>query len=221
MSPDLVIGLIAGGDAALRRSSESSEDSEENGKNDLIAHHFSARDVVVAISASGYAPYCCGALKYAHSIGAAAISLSCNSPSPFSPLADIAIEVPTGPEVISGSTRLKAGTATKMVLNMLTTSTMIRLGKTYQNLMVDVRATNNKLRARALRLTIAATGASEVEAERALSTCSGSVKTAIVMLLCKMGAGEAQSVLNVENGYIRRVLEKHEVKGTDADTLIP
>ena len=207
--PDLVVGIIAGGDSALRHSSEACEDSITGGKDDLAAKHLCGKDAVVAISASGYAPYCHGALEYARDIGALAIALSCNANAPFSSLADIAIEAPTGPEVVSGSTRLKAGTATKMILNMLSTGTMIRLGKTYQNLMVDVRATNAKLRERALRLTVAATGVSQEEAARALNEAGGHVKTAIVMLLCSLSAAEAGQALDAEHGYVRRVLEKY------------
>lgn len=209
VSPELVIGIIAGGDSALRHSSESCEDSITGGKDDLAARGLRGEDAVVAISASGYAPYCRSALEYARSIGALAISLSCNTPAPFSSLADIAIEAPTGPEVLSGSTRLKAGTATKMILNMLSTGTMIRLGKTYQNLMVDVRATNAKLRERALRITVSATGVSREEAAEALNAAGGHVKTAIVMLLCSLSAQEAEQALNAEQGYVRRVLEKN------------
>lgn len=208
--PELVLGVIAGGDGALRKSSESCEDSPEGGQNDLVACHVCEKDTVVAISASGYAPYCCGALEYARSVGALTVALSCNRNAPFSGLADIAIEAPTGPEVLSGSTRLKAGTATKMILNMLSTGTMIRLGKTYRNLMVDVRATNAKLRERALRLTAAATGASREEAAEVLQAADGNVKVAIVMQLCGLSVEEARSALKHENGYVRRVLRRQE-----------
>ena len=209
VSPELVVGVIAGGDSALRKSSESSEDSEEGGKKDLAAHGLCKKDALVAISASGYAPYCCGALKYGNELGTLTIALSCNEHAPFSSLAEIAIEAPTGAEVVSGSTRLKAGTATKMILNMLSTGTMIRLGKTYQNLMVDVRATNAKLRERAVRLTVTAAGVSREKAEEALAQANGRVKTAIVMLRCGLDAGEAEQALNAENGYVRRVLDKY------------
>lgn len=204
---DLVIGIIAGGDTALRKSSESIEDSLVDGMNDLKAYNVSEKDVVVAISASGYAPYCSGALQYANVVGALTIALSCNLNAPFSSLADVAIEAPTGPEVLSGSTRLKAGTATKMILNMLSTGTMILLGKTFHNLMVDVRATNTKLRERARRLTVSATGASSKAADEALSQADGNVKLAIIMLLRNLSAQSAQEALTVQNGYVRRVLE--------------
>ena len=202
----LVVGLIAGGDRALRFSSESAEDCPENGGRDLAEHQFGEQDTLVAISASGYAPYCVGALEYAKKAGALCVALSCNSNAPFSALADIAIEVPTGPEVLSGSTRLKAGTATKMVLNMLSTATMIQRGKAYRNMMVDVRATNAKLQERASRLTMSATGAPREQAEKVLRDAGGSVKTAIVMEKCGLSRPEALDALTAHQGFIRRVL---------------
>lgn len=202
----LVVGLIAGGDRALRFSSESAEDCPENGGRDLAEHQFGEQDTLVAISASGYAPYCVGALEYAKKAGALCVALSCNSNAPFSALADVAIEVPTGPEVLSGSTRLKAGTATKMVLNMLSTATMIQRGKAYRNMMVDVRATNAKLQERAIRLTMSATGAPREQAEKVLRDAGGSVKTAIVMEKCGLSRPEALDALNAHQGFIRRVL---------------
>ncbi len=209
IADDLVIGIIAGGDTALRKSSEASEDSVEGGADDLAPHRITPEDTIVAISASGHAPYCCGALDFARQAGALTVAISCNRNAPFSRLADIAIEAPTGPEVISGSTRLKAGTATKMILNMLSTGIMIRLGKTYRNLMVDVRATNSKLRERAVRLTMVAADVSREKAAQTLEQANGEVKVAIIMCLCSMSAGEARAALTHEEGYVRRVLQNH------------
>ena len=142
VSPLLVQGIIAGGDSALRNSSESAEDSPENGKQDLIAHGFTSRDALVGLAASGRTPYVIGALDYARSIGALTGSIACVSHAAVSSHAEIPIETVTGPEVITGSTRMKAGTAQKLILNMLSTCTMIKLGKVYQNIMVDVRPSN-------------------------------------------------------------------------------
>ncbi len=212
VSNDLVVGVIAGGDGALRLSSESAEDSPEGGARDLAAYKVTAQDTVVAISASGYAPYCVGALEYARKQGALCVALCCNKGATLSGSADIAIEIPTGPEVVSGSTRLKAGTATKMALNMLSTASMIRLGKTYRNMMVDVRATNAKLKERAIRLTMNAARCDRERAQKALLDADGSVKTAIVMERCGLSREEALKALDAHQGYVRRVLEAYHME---------
>lgn len=180
VSTELVHGIIAGGDLALRFAVEGAEDDADGAVADLKGAGFTASDALVAISASGYAPYCVGGLRHARALGALAVSLACNKSAPMSKEADIAIEAPTGAEILTGSTRLKAGTATKMILNMLTTGTMAQLGKMYGNLMVDVRATNAKLRDRVVRIVSAATGLDRTAAEALLAGCAHEPKTAIV-----------------------------------------
>lgn len=188
---DLVQGVIAGGERALRYAVEGAEDDDAAGETDLRARNLTAADAVVAVSASGYAPYCIGALRFARGEGAVTVSLCCNLNARLSQYAHIAIEAPTGSEALSGSTRLKAGTATKMILNMLSTGAMIRLGKTYGNLMVDMRATNSKLHDRAVRIITHALGLERAEAETLLTAAGGDVKTALVM--GKTGASRHQA----------------------------
>ncbi|MBR3504232.1 MAG: N-acetylmuramic acid 6-phosphate etherase [Clostridia bacterium] len=202
VSPELVQGIIAGGDRALRTAVEGAEDSETLPVEDLKARSLCEKDAVVAISASGYAPYCVAALKYARSVGALAISLSCNTGARTSREADIAIEAPTGGEVLSGSTRLKAGTATKLILNMLSTGSMVQLGKCYKNLMVDVKATNVKLRDRSIRITMNATGLDRDAAE-ALYERSGGIKQAIVMHETGAAREQAEDALKACGGSVR------------------
>lgn len=203
----LVQGIIAGGDLALRRSVEGAEDDPEAGARDLRGRAAGAVDAVVGITASGRTPYVLGALRAARQLGAAAIGLTNNRPSELEAVADPCIAAVTGPELIAGSTRLKAGTAQKMVLNMLSTLTMVRLGKTYGNLMVDLRATNEKLRDRARRVVIAATGCSAEEAVRALGLCGYRCKEAIVVLKARVDAEEARRLLGVAGGFVSRALE--------------
>eukprot|EP00913_Durusdinium_trenchii_P035277 g33007.t1 len=181
--PELVSGLIAGGHEALTRAIEGAEDDPDRGAHDLQSVSISANDVAVGIAASGRTPYVIGGLRFARSIGAAAIGLSCNADSELEAVADLMISPVVGPEILSGSTRLKAGTATKMVLNMLTTGTMVRLGKTYGNVMVDLRATNTKLTQRARRIVAELAGVDADTADRLLAECDGEVKTAIVVQL--------------------------------------
>lgn len=181
VDPQLVQGIIAGGDEALRYAIEGAEDDPEAAGEDLAACGLAASDALVAISASGYAPYCVGGLRYGKSVGALTVSVSCNHGAKMSGEADIAIEASTGPEILSGSTRLKAGTATKMVLNMLSTGVMVQLGKVYQNLMVDVRATNAKLKDRVIRIVMTATGLDRKRARALLLRCDDEPKTAIVV----------------------------------------
>ena len=210
VAPDRVQGIIAGGDTALRNAVEGAEDSEPQGGEDLKALNLTQDDTVVAISASGYAPYCIGALKYAKSLGALAVSLSCNRGARISEYADIAIETPTGAEVLSGSTRLKAGTATKMVLNMLSTGAMVRTGRVFGNLMVDVSVSNRKLEKRAVRIVRYATGLSLEESEKRLQAAGGRVKTAIVMEKGNMSREEAEAALQSAGGWVRRALCKEQ-----------
>lgn len=205
-APELVQGLIAGGQAAMFTAQEGAEDSEYLGQRDLENKRLAACDVVVALSASGRTPYAIGGLHYARSVGAATIALDCSPHSHLGSCADIDLCVLPGPEIITGSTRLKAGTAQKMILNMLSTGTMIRLGKVYGNLMVDVKASNQKLEDRACRIVMAATGCTEDTVLTALEASQGQAKTAIVMVLLEVPAAAAASLLAKAGGYIDKVL---------------
>ncbi len=207
LSPDRVVGVIAGGDTAIRTAVEGAEDDADLGAYDVSSREVGSHDAVVGISASGRTPYVLGALREAADRGALTVGLSCNSDSPLGAAADIAIEVVVGPELVSGSTRLKAGTAQKMVLNMLSTLTMIRRGKTYGNLMVDVQITNAKLRARAERTVALATGCEGDEAARALSEADGSVKLAILLILSGLPVDAARKHLDDADGFLRTALE--------------
>lgn len=207
VAPTLVQGLIAGGDTALRHAIEGAEDDIAAAAIDLAAAGFGPGDALVAISASGYAPYCIGGLRHALAIGAAAISMACNKNAPMSRDAEIAIEAPTGAEILSGSTRLKAGTATKMMLNMLSTGVMAQLGKVYQNLMVDVRATNTKLRDRVVRIVMQATGLERPQAEALLAQADGELKTAIVMHGTGCGAQASRQALDGCGGLVSRAMD--------------
>ncbi|MBR3740815.1 MAG: N-acetylmuramic acid 6-phosphate etherase [Clostridia bacterium] len=201
----LVVGLIAGGDYALRHAVERAEDKPELAVEALREIGFSGKDVLVGISASGYAPYCVGGLDYARSLGALTIGLSCNQNAIQSQHADIAIEMPTGAEILSGSTRLRAGTATKMALNMLTTLTMVQLGKVYGNLMVDMRPTNQKLQDRAVRIVQKALNMEDkAEADALLESADRDVKTAIVMRSCGVDRAKAREALEKNGGFVRR-----------------
>jgi len=202
-----VVGLIAGGEDALRHSSEAAEDQPGLGERDLQAIHLAVADSVVGITASGRTPYVIGGLKYAQEVGALTIGLACNQPSRVGQMAEISIAIPTGPEVLGGSTRMKAGTATKMVLNMLSTGVMVRLGKTYGNLMVDLHPTNEKLRQRALRLVQQVAGIHETEAEAALETCNWEVKTAIVNCHLGLSPENARERLRQAGGHLAAVLK--------------
>lgn len=204
--PELVIGLIAGGDAAVRNAVEGAEDDAVAGAADLEAIGLSARDVVVGIAVSGRTPYVIGALEHAGRIGATTIALTCNPASPIAQLAAISIAPVAGPEVVTGSTRLKSGTAQKLVLNMLSTASMVRLGKTYGNLMVDMIASNKKLEARAARMVVEATGTSLADATAALEAAGYSSKLAILMLLTGQDAGAARQALEAAGGVLRRAI---------------
>lgn len=205
--PRQVVGLIAGGSAALTKAAEGAEDSAEQGATDLQAIAVSAKDTVVGITASGATPYVIGALEHAAAAGAGTVGICCNPGSPVATMADIGISVVTGPEVLSGSTRMKAGTATKMVLNMLSTGAMVRLGKTFGNLMVDLQAGNRKLRARSLRIVQAATGLSGDASGALLDAAGGNVKVAIVCGRLGIDADEAGRRLRDAGGRVRTVLQ--------------
>jgi N-acetylmuramic acid 6-phosphate etherase len=202
----MVVGLIAGGDEALLRAIEGAEDDAGQGERDLRNIHLTAEDVVVGIAVSGRTPYVIGALNYAKSIGATTVALSCNPQSTIADIADIAISPVVGPEILTGSTRLKSGTAQKLVLNMLTTASMIRIGKSYQNLMVDVSATNEKLVARAVRIVMQAADCDEGTAERALSSTGNDVKSAILVVLTGSDVAEAKAAIIQANGFLRSAL---------------
>lgn len=203
----LVIGLIAGGPGALLKAVEGAEDNEQLGVSDLQALNLTAQDMVVGIAASGRTPYVIGALRYARQLGCRTAAVSCNPDSPIAREAEIAISPVVGPEALTGSTRLKSGTAQKLVLNMLSTGAMVKTGKVYQNLMVDMQATNIKLVDRASRMVCQATGCTAEEAEAALKQTSYEVKTAILMVLSGIAAGEAKALLGKHHGFLRAALQ--------------
>lgn len=208
VKPEMVVGLIAGGDHALRHPIEDAEDNVQQGQADLEEIDFSARDVLVGIAASGRTPYVLGALNYAKQLGATTVSIASNPNSKMAEVADIAIETVVGPEVLTGSSRMKSGTAQKLVLNMLTTASMVLIGKCYQNLMVDVQASNEKLKARALKIVMEATECDNETAANVLAKANGQVKLAILMQLSGLDALEAQSLLDKSNGKLRQALIK-------------
>ena len=205
--PSLVVGIIAGGDVALRTAVEAAEDAAAQGRAALEEIGLGPDDTVVGIAASGRTPYVIGALEHAVEVGALTVALACNAGSKSGEIADIAIEVVVGPEFIAGSTRLKSATAQKLVLNMLSTLTMVRLGKTYGNVMIDLRATNEKLRARAQRTVMTVTGSDVDRTSVALDAADGSVKVAALMLLAGITAPEAQARLEAADGYLRAALD--------------
>lgn len=206
VDPGMVVGLIAGGDRALRFPIEGAEDDRSLGKQDLVDHNLVPSDVVIGIAASGRTPYVLGALDYAHSIGCKTAAVACNLHSAIGQAADIAIEVSVGPEVLTGSTRLKAGSAQKMILNMITTGAMVRTGKAYQNLMVDVVQSNEKLRTRAENIVMAATDVSREQARRTIDEANGKVKLAITMILTGKDAASAQALLDQSGGSVHNAL---------------
>src|SRR3984957_9474306 len=204
---DVVLGLIAGGATAITSAVEYAEDSDEAGAADLAVLNPGPLDTVVGIASSGTTPYVLGALRLAASRHALTVGLSCNLGSPLSAAAEHAIEIPVGPEIVTGSTRLGAGTATKMVLNMFSTISMVRLGKTYRTLMVDVKATNAKLLRRAVRIVMLATGVDEDTARRALDAADWHAKVAIAMISTGMSAPDARAALDAAGGGLRKVIE--------------
>lgn len=201
--PDMVVGLIAGGDAAIRNAVENAEDDDRAAAESLRALGVGADDTVVGISASGRTPYVLGGLAYAREAGAFTVAIAANADSAIGAAADVPIEVVVGPEFVTGSTRLKAGTAQKLVVNMLSTLSMIRLGKTYRGVMVDLQATNEKLRARSVRTLIQLTGAAQDDAVRALGEAGGSVKLALLMLFTGASAEAAAAALSSAGGVLR------------------
>ena len=208
--PKMVVGLIAGGPDALTRSIEGAEDHPETAHHDLEQVGLSKLDVLVGIATSGRTPYVLAGLQYAKTVGATTIGLTCNEKSELTGIPDLMIAPIVGAEVISGSTRMKAGTATKMVLNMLTTGAMVRLGKTFENLMVDLRATNTKLTDRSRRIVIQLTDLESDAAQQLLDACEGELKTAIVSHLKKTTPTKARQLLEKANGHLRRALEETE-----------
>ncbi|UYI47604.1 N-acetylmuramic acid 6-phosphate etherase [Vibrio natriegens] len=212
VSDKMVIGLIAGGPEAILKAKEGAEDSPLLGEQDLKNINFNKSDVVVGIAASGRTPYVIGGLEYANEIGATTVALSCNPDSPIADIADIAISPVVGPEALTGSTRLKSGTAQKLVLNMLTTASMIRIGKSYQNLMVDVKATNDKLVARAARIVMQATDCSKDQATTVLKQTDYEVKLAILMILTDLDIDSARQQLAHQDGFLRKAVENHQPK---------
>lgn len=205
---DMVIGLIAGGHKAILQAVENAEDNVQLGAEDLHQLNFNAKDVLVGIAASGRTPYVIGALEYARSLGAVTGAISCNPDSPIAQRADIAITPIVGPEVVTGSSRMKAGTAQKLVLNMITTGAMIKMGKVFGNLMVDVEATNAKLIERQIRIVMQATECERATAEQALAQCQRHCKTAILMILAGVDAQQATQLLAQNKGFIRQALAK-------------
>jgi N-acetylmuramic acid 6-phosphate etherase len=203
----MVQGIIAGGDTAIRKSMEGVEDDAGQGKIDLMGKNLSSKDAVVGLAASGRTPYVLGAMEYARSIGVLTVGICCTPENLMEKYADIMITPVVGPEVITGSTRMKAGTAQKLVLNMISTGVMIKLGKVYSNLMVDVRATNEKLVQRARRIVKQATGAGEDIIEKALEETGFNAKLAIVMILTGLSKAEAEGLLEKSCGHIRKALE--------------
>ena len=204
--PGLVIGLIAGGEGALVKSVEGAEDSRALGEADLRAHDFGRQDMLIGVAASGRTPYVLAGLDYANHLGAVTGCVVCNPASPIAAAAQLPIEVVTGPEVLTGSTRLRAGTVTKLVLNMLSTGAMVKLGKVYENLMVDVQPTNAKLRERATRIVAEITGVEAAAAEQLLAAANWQVKTAVVMGLAGVDATEATARLVTSQGRVREAI---------------
>ncbi|MCT8675577.1 N-acetylmuramic acid 6-phosphate etherase [Glaesserella parasuis] len=204
VSPEMVKGIIAGGERALRHPIEGAEDNKEAGKQDLQAVEFSQKDVLVVIAASGRTPYVLGALAYAKQLGATTVSIASNPNSAMSQIADIVIDTVVGAEVLTGSSRMKSGTAQKLVLNMLTTASMILIGKCYQNLMVDVQASNQKLVARAIRIVMQATECSREIAETTLVLAENNAKLAIMMILADLDKDGAEQLLSQQQGKISR-----------------
>ena len=210
VSPGVVLGVLAGGDAAMFRSEEGAEDSAERGRDDLAALGLTAADVVIGIAASGRTPYVLGGLDYARSVGASTVALSCNPGAAISAHAEVAIEIDNGPEVLTGSTRLKAGTSQKLVLNMISTAAMVRTGKAFSNLMVDVAPSNVKLADRVVRIIGEATGCDEAAARAAADAADGHAKTAIVMILADVDAPTARARLAAADGFVRAAIRSTE-----------
>ena len=207
VSPEMVKGIIAGGERALRHPIEGAEDSKAQAVVDLQTIQFSSKDVLVGIAASGRTPYVIGALEYAKSLGSVTVSIASNPNSAMANIVDIAIDTVVGPEVLTGSSRLKSGTAQKLVLNMLTTASMILMGKCYQNLMVDVQASNEKLKARAIRIVMQATDCDKALAEETLKQADQNAKLAIMMILSGLDRAQAEALLEKHHGKLQLALK--------------
>ena len=207
VSPEMVKGIIAGGERALRHPIEGAEDSKTHAVVDLQTIQFSSKDVLVGIAASGRTPYVIGALEYAKSLGSVTISIASNPNSAMANIVDIAIDTVVGAEVLTGSSRLKSGTAQKLVLNMLTTASMILMGKCYQNLMVDVQASNEKLKARAIRIVMQATDCDKALAEETLKQADQNAKLAIMMILSGLDRVQAEALLEKHQGKLQLALK--------------
>lgn len=207
VSPEMVKGIIAGGERALRHPIEGAEDSKAQAVIDLQTIQFSSKDVLVGIAASGRTPYVIGALEYAKSLGSVTVSIASNPNSAMANIVDIAIDTVVGPEVLTGSSRLKSGTAQKLVLNMLTTASMILMGKCYQNLMVDVQASNEKLKARAIRIVMQATDCDKALAEETLKQADQNAKLAIMMILSGLDRAQAETLLEKHQGKLQLALK--------------
>ena len=207
VSPEMVKGIIAGGERELRHPIEGAEDSKAQAVFDLQTIHFSSKDVLVGIAASGRTPYVIGALEYAKSLGSVTVSIASNPNSAMANIVDIAIDTVVGPEVLTGSSRLKSGTAQKLVLNMLTTASMILMGKCYQNLMVDVQASNEKLKARAIRIVMQATDCDKTLAEETLKLADQNAKLAIMMILSGLDRAQAEALLEKHHGKLQLALK--------------
>ena len=207
VSPEMVKGIIAGGERALRHPIEGAEDSKAQAVVDLQTIQFSSKDVLVGIAASGRTPYVIGALEYAKSLGSVTVSIASNPNSAMANIVDIAIDTVVGPEVLTGSSRLKSGTAQKLVLNMLTTASMILMGKCYQNLMVDVQASNEKLKARAIRIVMQATDCDKALAEETLKQADQNAKLAIMMILSGLDRAQSEALLEKHQGKLQLALK--------------
>ncbi|AND42158.1 N-acetylmuramic acid 6-phosphate etherase [Cytobacillus pseudoceanisediminis] len=210
--PEMVVGIIAGGKEAMTEAVEGAEDDSEQGRQDVADIHLSDRDVLVGIAASGRTPYTIGALQYGNEVGAVTVAVACTKDSEMGRIAKYTIAPITGPEVVTGSTRMKAGTAQKLVLNMLTTASMIKLGKVYGNLMVDVQMTNEKLFKRAENIVKMATGASDEEAQTALKEQNHNTKAAILQILTGLKGEAAARLLKKHNGYLREAIAEYHTK---------
>ena len=207
VAPEVVVGLIAGGEKAFVKAVEGAEDSRELGRQDLIDIDLQKRDIVIGIAASGRTPYVLGGLAYAQEVGCHTVGISCNPGSAVGAAAELAIEVVPGPECLTGSTRLKSGTCQKLILNMISTATMVGCGKAYQNLMVDVMQTNEKLVVRAQNIVMEATGCDRETAAEKIAIAGGNAKTAITMILADCGLEEARERLARAKGHVREAIK--------------
>ena len=207
VAPEVVVGLIAGGEKAFVKAVEGAEDSRELGRQDLIDIKLEKRDIVIGIAASGRTPYVLGGLAYAQEMGCHTVGISCNPGSAVGAAAELAIEVVPGPECLTGSTRLKSGTCQKLILNMISTATMVGCGKAYQNLMVDVMQTNEKLVVRAQNIVMEATGCDRETAKEKIGLAGGNAKTAITMILADCDAEEAKARLAKAKGHVREAIK--------------